>query len=324
MRRREFIVGGAAVAVAGRAWGQTGSDESKLARMSVMTYCFDRIVKGRGKPGDPERTLDILDAPQMIADRYGIHHVEFQHSHFEATDKAYFKQVRDRLKKANSQMTQICLEFDPLDISARENYMRLETIDLTKQWIDYAVELDCPRVLVNQGTLAPDVVQSATATLKAIGDYAKTKKIFVNLENRGGGRPPATPAAIGTGASAAGGTPAPSTPAPSNASPNTNVRGGWEVLVQVIKAAGVYANPDIGNFPDEESRAAGLRVMYQLTSGNSHAHYSPDLYNEENALHIAKEVGYKGLYSIETTTRNNGPDPYAAVQSVRDALLKII
>src|SRR5580704_1667038 len=229
MRRRDFIVGGAAVAVASRAWGQSASDQAKLERMSVMTYCFDRIVKGLGKPDDPARTLDILDAPQMIADRYGIHHVEFQHTHFESTDKAYFKEVRDRLKKANSQMTQICLEFDPLDISARQNYMRLETIDLTKQWIGYAVELGCPRVLVNQGTLAPDVVETATATLKTIGDYAKSRKIFVDLENRGGGRPVAAPATGATGTPAAGGTSAPASPAPAVSAPanappaNTNV-----------------------------------------------------------------------------------------------------
>jgi len=327
MRRRDFIIGGSAVAAATTAWGrQNSSDQAKLERMSVMTYCFDRIVKGLGKPDDPARTLDILDAPQMIADRYGIHHVEFQHTHFESTDKAYFKEMRERLKKANSQMTQICLEFDALDISARENYMRLETIDLSKQWIDYAVELGCPRVLVNQGTLAPDVVQTATATLKAIGDYAKSRKIFVDLENRGGGRPAAPPATGGTGTPAA----APATSAAANLAPanipraNATVTGGWEVLVQVIKGAGVYANPDIGNFPDEESRAAGLRAMYPITSGNSHAHYAPDRYNEEIAINISKEVGYKGLYSIETSSRNNGPDPYAAVQSVRDALLKLL
>ena len=42
-------------------------------------------------------------------------------------------------------------------ISARQRFVRLETIDLTKQWIDHAVVLGCPRVMINQGTLAPEV-----------------------------------------------------------------------------------------------------------------------------------------------------------------------
>ena len=62
--------------------------------------------------------------------------------------------------------------------------------------------------------------------------------------------------------------------------------------------------------------------MYALTSGNSHAHYNPERYSEAETVNISKEVGYKGPYSIETG-RNNGPDPYAAVQSVLEALLKL-
>jgi hypothetical protein len=36
----------------------------------------------------------------------------------------------------------------------------------------------------------------------------------------------------------------------------------------------------IGNFPDEEARAAGLRAMYPLSSGSSHVHYAPARFNE--------------------------------------------
>ena len=35
------------------------------------------------------------------------------------------------------------------------------------------------------GTLAPEVRQTAIETLKTINAYAKTKKIFVTMENRG-------------------------------------------------------------------------------------------------------------------------------------------
>ena len=345
MKRREFIAGGLAgglaLAVGRRVRAQAGdsSEAEKLARLSVMTYCFDSIVKGIGKPDDPARTLDILDAPQMIADHYGIHHVEMQHTHFQATDKPYFQEMKDRLKKANSQLTQICLEFDFVDLSSKQKYQQLEMVALSKDWIDYCVQLGCPRVLLNQGPLTPDVVEDAKWTLKQIADYGRTQKVFCDIENRGGGRRPANRGTAPAGAPAGAATPAPGGAAAGEASTasappsaqNGNggtanppqERGGWEVLVEVLKAGGGYANPDIGNFPDEESRAAGLRVMYAMTSGNSHAHYAPDRYDEAKAIGIAKDVGYKGLFSIETG-RNNGPDPYQNVQMVRDALLKLI
>lgn len=321
MKRREFLIGctvaaGAAWAQGVKAWAQS-PEEAKRDRMAVMTLAFDDLLKDPASPNDPKRTLDILDMPDLIASHYGIHHVEVQHTHFISTELPYLREFRDRLRKANSQMSQICLEFESLNISSQDPILRVETIDLTKQWIDHAVELGCPRVMANQGTLAPEVRQAAIETLKTIGEYGKSRKVFVTMENRGGRRRPSTPPASAN--SKAGGAP---TTVPAAGSSGRE-KAEWEVLVEVIKAAGIYANPDIGNFPDEEARAAGLRVMYPLSSGSSHVHYNPARYNEANAIKISKEVGYKGLYSIEASNIN-GPDPYSRVQTILDELLKDI
>lgn len=291
--RRQFLIGSAITTCEVRA--QTPEnvqlDRAKLERIAVMTLSFDAVLKSARHPDDPKRTLDILDAPQMLVDRYGVHHVELQHTHFASTDPAYLRELRGRLNKAKSHMNQICLEFGPLNISSPDPVLRIETIDLTRQWIDNAAAIGCPRVMVNQGTLAPEVRQSAIAALKEMSAYGIKKKVFVTMENRGYG--------------------------PTATNPS------WEVVVEVVKAAGIHANPDTGNFKDEESRAAALREMYPLSCGSSHAHYDPSRYSEAHALGIAKQVGYKGLFSIEATPAN-GPDPYVAVQTIIRELVQDI
>jgi hypothetical protein len=305
MKRRDFLLGSSLAAASARA---QRPDQAKLDRIAIMSLCFSPVLKSAAHPDDPKRTLDILDLPDMIVQRYGVHHVELQHSHFASTEPAYFQEYRSRLAKAKSQMNQINVEFGPLNISSPDPVLRLETIDLTKRWIDHSVMLGCPRVMVNQGTLAPDVRQAAIDTLKAINAYGKTKKVFVTMENRGAGG--------GRGAAAA---PAATDPAAPPRPPSPS----WEVVVEVIKAAGIWANPDVGNFPDEQARAAGLRAMYPLSSGSSHCHYNPERYNEAAAIQISREVGYKGLYSIEASA-NNGPDPYVAVETILGELLRDI
>ena len=324
MKRREFLIGSAIAAGSARMWGQR-PDQAKLDRVAIMSLCFNPVIKSAAHPDDPKRTLDILDLPDMIAERWGVHHVEMQHSHFPSTEPAYLEEFRDRLKKAKSQMNQINVEFGTLNISSPDPVLRLETIDLTKRWIEHAVILGCPRVMVNQGTLAPEVRQSAIDTLKTINAYGKARKVYITMENRDGGGGRGGRAGAGAAAATpAAETPAAATPGGSAAAVPARQRSpSWEVVVEAIKASGIWANPDVGNFPDEVARAAGLRAMYPLSSGSSHCHYNPERYNEANAIRISKEVGYKGLYSIEASA-NNGPDPYAAVQSILDELLRDI
>jgi hypothetical protein len=129
----------AAAAGAAAAWGQAWKsyDKEKLARISVLSLNFDSIMKTPNHPDDPKRTLDFLDFPQMVAERFGVHWVEPYHTHFPSIETAYFNEFKDRLKKANSRINQISVGgFGALNMSATDSVLRLEAVDLTKRWID--------------------------------------------------------------------------------------------------------------------------------------------------------------------------------------------
>ena len=303
MKRREFLVGAAAAAglVSSRkGWAQARADEAKLRRVAIMSLCFNSILKNPSQPETPARTLEVMDLGQMLADRYGVHNVEMQHTHFPSTEPAYFKDFRDRLAKVKSQVTNINLEFGPQNISAGDPALRQQAIDRTKEWIDHAVALGCPRIMINQGAPTQENKEIAIAALKAMGDYGKSKNIKVAMENRGGGggRQSAAPPAL----------PAPPAPA------------AWILLVEIIKGSGTWANCDLGNFPDQETQHAGIRGMFSLTDGNCHVKLNPARYDLPAALALVKQLGYAGLYSIEAGG-GAGTDPHQAVQNIYDVLL---
>jgi sugar phosphate isomerase/epimerase len=148
---------------------------------------------------------------------------------------------------------------------------------LTKQWIDHAVTLGCPRVMVNQGTLEPAVRAAAIEALKTINAYAKTKKVFITFEVRG------------------------------------EI---WEAQLDVIKASGILPHADSAGFRnDEAARVKALRLIYPNTDGNSHVTTGSNI---ADSVKIAKELGYKGLFTIEGRRRD---DPYAEVQANIDVVL---
>ena len=306
MKRREFLVGAAAAAglVSSRKGWAQARDEAKLRRVAIMSLCFNSILKNPSQPDAPARTLDVMDLGQMLADRYGVHNVEMQHAHFPSTEAAYLKDFRERLAKTQSQVTNINLEFGPQNISAADPALRQQAIDRTKEWIDHAVALGCPRIMINQGQPTQENKEIAIATLKAMGDYGKSKNIKVAMENRGGG---------GGRQSAA----APVNPAPPA---NPAAPAAWVLLVEIIKGSGTWANCDIGNFPDQETQHAGIRAMFPLTDGNCHVKLNPARYDLPAALAVVKQLGYTGLYSIEAGG-GAGTDPHQAVQNIYDVLL---
>jgi sugar phosphate isomerase/epimerase len=288
MIRREFLKQAAAAtagiaAVSSRGWGQAVAQQSKRDRIAIMSYSFNSILKNASQPDDPKRTLDLMDLPEMYADRFGVHNIELQHSHLLSTEPEYLKAFLARVKKAKSKVSNINGEFGALNISVADPVRRLETIDLTKRWVDHAVTLECPRMMLNQGTLAPEVRGAAAQALRTMGKYGDAHKVWLTLENRG-------------------------------------YAGAWEPIVEVVKAAGTYTNPDFGNYPNTETQLQGIRAMMPYHRGNVHVKIDETHQDFKSAIALSKELGYKGLYSIEATT-NVSPDPYEATQKVYEALL---
>jgi hypothetical protein len=310
MKRREFLVGTAVAAAAPfvfarRPGAQRRDDPAKLARLAIMSLTFGSILKLPGAPASPARTLDLMDIGQMYADRFGVHNVELQHSYLPSTEEAWLKDFRARLATTKSQVSNINLEFGVMSMSADSAVSRLQAIDLTKAWINHAVTVGCPRVMINQGMLTEQNKAIAIATLRTIGEYGKSKGVKVSLEPRGGGgggrRGADQPAAPPAG---------PPPPPP------------YILLTEVIKESGTYANVDLANFADQAEQHAGMRAMFPYTVGNTHMRLVPARYDLPAALKIMREeIKYQGIYLVEQGIPA-GPDPYVNIQEVRDVVLE--
>jgi hypothetical protein len=279
------------------------ADPAKLARIAIMVLNFENTLRVPGLWEGPADTLDLFDVPQMFADRYGVHNIEIQHTHFASTEPSFLKELRARVEKAGSRLSNINLEFGPMNISAPQPVQRLQAIDLTKQWIDHAVLVGSPRVMINQGALTNENKADAIQALKAMVEYGKTQGVMVGVETRGvGGNnrgvvgtvvPPPPPGAAP--AQGRGGGAAPGAPLPVLTAPPT-----WVLLDDVLRESGARANVDIGGVgaADQGELHAALRTLLPITVGNMHIRPTPR-WDLATAIRFTVTLGYQGLYSIE-------------------------
>jgi hypothetical protein len=317
MKRRDFLTGALAgwPVVAGfaqSAIAQGARDQAagldtgapatvsaaKLARISIMTYNFTSRVKLEGQAPNPDRILEVFDIPQMFADTYGVHNVEFQHSHIASSETSYLKELRARIEKVKSRMTQINVEFGQMTVSAADPVQRYQAIDLTMRWVDHAVILNCPRVMINQGQLTPVTKANATTALRLMSDYAKTKGVKIAVETRAvgpgggaGGRGRGDNSVPAVAPVAASGLPLPAPGGPP----------AWELVKEVVEGSGAYSNVDIGNImaPDQASLQMVIKALFPTSSGNMHMKLSPNWDLAAVVRFTNNELGYRGLYSIE-------------------------
>ena len=228
-----------------------------------------------------------MDIPELLADRFGLHNVEVQTIYFLSMEPSYCARFNERLKKAKSKITNMPLELDDrahtysgiIGPSATDPALRAKAIDLTKQWIDVAAMIGCPSVMLNQGRNFTENLDVFIENLKTMEAYGKTKNVSVTMENRGGGTP--------------------------------------EQLANAVKKAGVHIMPDLGNFPDEETRTRGMRLFMPLALNQCHVKMNAK-FDFGRSIRLAKELGFKGIYSIE----GGGPDPYVGIPKFVDALIE--
>jgi hypothetical protein len=335
MKRREFLISAAAAVASGRtvwAQGTKQAPAAKLDRIAIMTLNFQSILKVPDVDDNPNRTLALFDIAEMIADKYGVHKVEFQHYHIPSTEPSYLKELRGRIEKSRSRMTQINLEFSGLTMSAPRQRDRLMAIDLTKRWIDHAVMLGAQRVMINQGAQGGTAPVMPThenkvygiPTLKAMADYGKSKGIIVSVETRGAGggnRGRGTggqPSSTGAGQPPAAAAPTPSAnpnqapavtaTAPPPAAPAMPQPEVWALLAEILKGAGAAANVDVGGAgaANQEELHQCLKMLFPFSAGSMHTRVNARWDLATAIKFLEHELGYKGLYTIEASNGHEG------------------
>ena len=80
--------------------GQTNGTASPFPPGVFITIFKPRVEKDFAPAGN---MLALLDFPEMIADRYKVHNLEFCAPHFASTEKTYLLEVKSRLVRAHSQ-----------------------------------------------------------------------------------------------------------------------------------------------------------------------------------------------------------------------------
>jgi hypothetical protein len=334
MKRREFLISAASIAATAGSrsiWAQApkGVKQSTLDRIAIMTLNFQNILKVPDVDDNPNRTLELFDIAEMIADKYGVHKVEFQHYHIPSTEPSYLKELRSHIEKSKSRMTQINLEFSGLNMSAPRLRDRLLAIDLTKMWVDHAAMLGAQRVMINQGAQGGTANVMPThenkvygiPTLKTMSDYGKSKGIIVSMETRGaggGGRrgggpgtaPPAGQPAANAPAAQAAAAPAaaPSTTPPAPATPPMPQPEVWALMAEILKATGASANVDVGGAgaANQEELHQCLKMLFPYNAGSMHTRVNTRWDLATAIKYLEHDLGYKGLYTIEASNGHEG------------------
>jgi hypothetical protein len=337
MNRRTFIGNSAAVLLLPHARRRPQSgvrlDPAKAARLNIMTFNFSNLLKLPTAPASPARTLDVLDLPEMVADRFGVHNIEYQHSHFLSTDDAYLKDVRARVQNVKSMISQINLEFGPATFSAPDPEQRTRAVDLTKEWIDHAVALGCGRVMLNQGQLTPEKREFSMPTLKTMAEYGKSKGVQVAMETRapsptGRGRGaaplpaaelPAAPPWVVDDATRAAWLQANPGPPPAVGQPRPAPA--WMLLVEHFKAVPeACITPDVGGMgaASQDEMNAGFRALWPYNSGEIHINWRDNpQWDLPATIRLTRELGHRGIYTLEVA---GAADPYAVTMGLAEVV----
>ncbi len=272
MNRREFLVGSAVTAsLTRRARAQQGSKEAKMARIGLMFGGAGGKLRpdwDRNQPMEPQQVEAIMDVPEWLADTYGLHNMDIQTPYFLSMEPSFCARFSERLKKAKCRVTNMPFELDDrahqwsgiIGPSATDPALRAKAIEMTKKWVDVASMIGCPSAMVNQGRNFTENLDVFIENLKVMEAYARTKNVGITMENRGGGTP--------------------------------------EQLADAVKKAGVHIMPDLGNFPDEETRTRGMRLFIPLALSQCHVKMNAR-FDFGRSIRLAEELGFKGVYSIE-------------------------
>ncbi len=270
----------------------------RRARIAVSSWSFhNHFQSTREKELNlPGSMLVLLDFPEMIVDRYGVHNFEFVASDFASTEATYLAELKNHLVSTHSRLVNIPVDIEEIDaaggLSDPDERVRERAIEAAKKWMDIAHTLSASAVRCDPGTMDVTNLAPTVDSYKKLAAYSKSRSVQVIVENHGG---------MGS------------------EYPEQLVR-----LFKLVGASSVGSLPAFGNFADESARDRGLQLLFAYARVVCHAKGlqfnaagNETQYDFPKCIAVAKNAGYKGVYSVEY----EGPgDPYDGVQKVVNEL----
>ncbi len=223
-------------------------------RICVSTWAFHKQFES----GE----IRILDFPEMIADRYGVHNLEVVAPHFGDADPGA---LAESLRRAQSRIVNIPIDIKELwetpSLSSPNPAVRDRAISLYSAWIGRAAAMRVPSVRCDPGLLNLEDLSPTVSSYRRLVAHGAARGVEVSVENHGS----------------------------ASAHP--------EQLAEVLRASGAAALPDFGNFPDENTRERGLKALFPLAKSICHAKLIPSI---RRCIEIGEGSGFRGVYSIES------------------------
>jgi len=270
MRRREFLEIAAATAVGVVCVGPAAAEPKQwpalTGEIGITTGSFVRHLSETPQAGK----LRLLDLPRIMREEMDMRVLDLMTATLVSMEPAYLEQLRTAAEKVGCVLTNLKMNLRDLDLGSEDEGMRRHAIDEFKGTIDAAALLGVRWVRPLPGNKRP-VMATLAKSYRELIDHAAPRNISLLVENFG-----------------------------------------WlssdpEAVPELIKAigSGVAAQPDTGNWANNEVRYAGLARAFPLAASGdfkfmalaedgSHAAY--DL---KRCFDIGWDAGFHGPWFFE-------------------------
>jgi len=264
-----------------------------MKRIGSTTVTFrGRFQATKFKDQPIQNELRLIDIPRYFADRFKIHNLEFWSLHFESKTPKYLKDLKQAISKSRSTLINIQLDDgDSFQLANPDEAKRQISLASAKRWIDIAAGMGSKAIRINTGQGSLD---TCIRSFREINQYAAKKGVILLVENHGG------------------------------------ISSNPDQHIQIIKEVGgnsIRSLPDYGNYPDNIRYEALKKIMpyaHQISAkimafNEKMEHISYDI---KRCMKIAKDCGFKGIYSIEQWDAKTRPLDY--YEKVTDWMIELI
>jgi hypothetical protein len=241
----------------------------KMDRVAMGTLLFRYQFK-QTKPRELatiKNELTLLDVPEHHRDKFGIKKIEFWNEHFESLEPDYLARLKQKIKAAGSELVNVQIDRISYDLASVDEEARRKSVNDVKEWVDAVSFLGSKCIRINPGRPRGSVEKSIES-LKELNAYAKSKNLIVITANHFG----------------------------LEMDPDKHV--------QIAKGAGVYTEPDFGNYPSDSQLFTKLEkiIPYAYIISAKVVNFDKNTehisYNFDECVRLAENLGFKGTYMV--------------------------